>query len=47
MNATDRFESELAAWLIDTAVPMTLDDIDPIVELTAGVRQRPRWPFPP
>ena len=46
MNATDRFESELAAWLIDTAVPMTLDDIDPIVELTAGVRQRPRWTFP-
>ena len=46
MNMTDRFESELAAWLIDTAVPMTLDDIDPIVELTAGVRQRPGWTFP-
>ena len=46
MNATDRFESELAAWLTDTAVPMGLDDIDPIVERTVGVRQRPRWTFP-
>ena len=46
MKTTDRFESELATWLIDTAVPMTLDDIDPVAELTAGVRQRPGWTFP-
>ena len=45
MTATDRLESELATWFDETATPMTDDDIDLILQRTAGMRQRPRWTF--
>ena len=45
-EARDGFEVRMADWLEAIAVPMTPDDIEPIVRRTAGVRQRPRWAFP-
>jgi dipeptidyl aminopeptidase/acylaminoacyl peptidase len=45
MTAIDRLELELTEWLVDTAVPLGADDIDALLQQTAGVRQRPRWTF--
>jgi Tol biopolymer transport system component len=46
MNRHDALERELTAWFFETAVPRTPDFTTEIVELTATVRQRPRWTFP-
>jgi len=45
MTASDRLEQELAGWLVETAAPLSADDIDDLLRRTAGVRQRPRWSF--
>lgn len=46
MNRHDALERELTAWFRETAMPRTPDYTTDIVQLTATVRQRPRWAFP-
>ena len=45
MNRYDALERELTGWFFDTAMPRTPDYTTDIVQLTATVRQRPRWTF--
>jgi Tol biopolymer transport system component len=46
MNRHDALERELTVWFSATAMPRTPDYTTDIVQLTATVRQRPRWAFP-
>ena len=46
MNRYDALERELTAWLIDTAMPRNPEYTTDIVQLTATMRQRPRWTRP-
>jgi Tol biopolymer transport system component len=46
MNRHDALERELTVWFSATATPRTPDYTTDIVQLTATVRQRPRWAFP-
>jgi Tol biopolymer transport system component len=45
MNRYDAFERELTAWFVETAAPRRPEYTTDIVQLTAAVRQRPRWTF--
>lgn len=45
MNQLDRLERDLTVWFAETAAPRTPPYFDDILQLTAGLRQRPRWTF--
>jgi WD40-like Beta Propeller Repeat len=45
MNRHQGLERELTVWLADVATPRVPDYTNDIVQLTAGLRQRPRWTF--
>ncbi|HSL77015.1 MAG TPA: hypothetical protein VK867_08725 [Candidatus Limnocylindrales bacterium] len=46
MNRYDALERELTAWFVEMAAPRKPFYTSDIVQLTATVRQRPRWAFP-